>query len=55
MKVSGLHSGMVIFLLFFGASFLEALQSMDGPRAASWLTAGVLFFVLDSRRKSEIA
>ena len=54
MRVSGLHSGIVIFLLFFGASFLEDLQSMDWPRVATWVTTGILFFVLDSRRKSGI-
>ena len=54
MKVPGLNSGIVIFILFFGISLLDALQSMSWLRAGFWLTIGTIFFVLDSRRKSEI-
>jgi hypothetical protein len=54
MRASGLNSGIAIFILFFGISLLDALQSMNWLRAGFWLTIGIGFFVLDSRRKSEI-
>jgi hypothetical protein len=54
MKVPGLNSGFVIFILFFGISLIDALQTMSWLLAGFWLTIGVAFYVLDSRRKSEI-
>jgi hypothetical protein len=54
MKVSGLNSGFVIFILFFGISLLDALWSMNWLRAGFWLTVAIVFLVLGSRRKSEI-
>lgn len=55
MRVPSLNSGIAIFILFFGISFLDALQSMNWLRAGFWLAIGTVFFVLDSRRKGEIA
>ena len=54
MKVPSLNSGIVIFTLFFGVSLLDALHSMSWLRAGFWLTIATIFFVLGSRRKSEI-
>lgn len=55
MKVPGVNSGVVVFTLFFVASLLDALQSMSWLRAGFWLAMGAVFWVLDGRRKSEIA
>ena len=47
------HSGVTIFLVFFGVSFLDALLSGNWVRAVFWIGMGVFFFALDKRRRHE--
>ena len=41
------HDGLVIFLLFFGITLLDALAAGDWAGASFWLAVGVAFALLD--------
>lgn len=47
------YSGVTIFLVFFGVSFLDALFSGNWVRAVFWIGMGAFFFVLDKSRRRE--
>jgi len=42
-------TNITIFLLFFGLSLLEALETRNWVRAAAWLTVGLVFLGADVR------
>jgi len=44
--------GITIFVLFFGVSALEAFQTRNWIRAASWLAIGAVFLIADNLRKT---
>lgn len=46
------YNGIVIFLLFFGASLLDALSLGHWLRAGFWLLVGLLFLLMDRARRS---
>ncbi len=41
------YRGVTVFILFFGASLLEAFRDQEWARAALWLGAGCAFWTLD--------
>jgi hypothetical protein len=41
------NSGIAIFLIFFGASLVDALALGQWVRAGFWLIVGVLFLLMD--------
>jgi hypothetical protein len=41
--------GFVVFLLFFGIAFLDAVRGGQWPRVAFWLLIAALFWFLDHR------
>lgn len=51
MEVRVRHQGLAIFALFFGLSFLEALQGRHWISAAFWLCIGGFFVAMDVRRE----
>lgn len=40
-------ANVTVFLLFFGLSLLEAIESSNWVRAAAWLAVGILFLGSD--------
>ena len=44
-------ANVTIFLLFFGLTLLEALQTRDWLRAAFWLAIGLVFLTADGLRR----
>lgn len=46
-------TGFAVFVLFFGVSLLEALQSGNWIKAAFWLAIGLVFFVGDNFHRKE--
>ena len=47
-----LGTNFAIFVLFFGVSALEALQTQDWLRVAFWLAIGLVFLWADFSKKS---
>jgi hypothetical protein len=45
-------TNVTIFLLFFGLTLLEALQTRDWVRAILWLAIGFVFLRADGLRRS---
>lgn len=43
-------AGFAVFVLFFGISVLEALQTRNWVRAGFWLAIGVAFLVAENLR-----
>jgi len=43
--------GFTIFILFFGAAALDAVQTRNWLRSMFWLTIGLVFLLLDTLRK----
>ena len=43
--------GFTIFILFFGAAALDAIQTRNWLRSAFWLAIGIVFLVADNLRK----
>lgn len=43
--------GFTIFILFFGAAALDAIQTRNWLRSAFWLLLGIVFVVADNLRK----
>lgn len=46
------HSGMAVFILFFGLALVEALQKQNWLEAALFAGLGVLFLWADLRRQA---
>ena len=46
-------TNVTIFLLFFGLTALEALQTRDWLRAVLWLAIGLVFLRADGLRRRE--
>ena len=46
------YSGIVIFLLFFGGSLLDAISGARITRVLFWAGMGVIFLLLDRARVS---
>jgi hypothetical protein len=44
------YAGVTIFVLFFGASLVDAISGAQWGRALFWLGMGVLFLLLDTAR-----
>ena len=44
-------TNVTIFLLFFGLSLVEALQTRDWLRAAFWVAIGLVFLTADGLRR----
>lgn len=44
-------TNVTIFLLFFGLTLLEAVQTRDWLRAAFWLLIGLVFLTADGLRR----
>ena len=40
-----------IFLLFFGAATLEALQTRNGVKAGFWVAIGIVFLATDNLKR----
>jgi len=43
--------GFAIFILFFGAAALDAVQTRDWLRSIFWLAMGLVFLLLDMLRR----
>jgi len=54
MKRLKLGAGFTIFLLFFGVTALEVLQTRNWIKAAFWLAICVVFFVADNSRRRNV-
>jgi hypothetical protein len=52
MKNIKLGTGFTVFLLFFGVSLIEALETKNWLKAAFWLAIGVVFLVSDNLRRA---
>ena len=50
MKKINVGTNFAVFLLFFGVSLLEALQTQNWLKAAFWLAIGLVFLVADNLR-----
>jgi hypothetical protein len=44
-------TNVTIFLLFFGLTLLEAVQTRDWLRAVFWLAIGLVFLTADGLRR----
>lgn len=42
------NSALAVFVLFFGFSLLEAVQTGNCPKALFWLAIGVVFLLADN-------
>lgn len=51
MKKVKLGANFAVFLLFFGASVLEAFQTQNWIRAILWLAIAVVFLIADNFKK----
>lgn len=45
-----LGSNVAVFLLFFGVSVLEAVQTRNWLKALFWLAIGLVFLLADTRK-----
>jgi hypothetical protein len=46
-----LGSNIAVFLLFFGVSVLEAVQSRNWLKALFWLAIGLVFLLADTHKR----
>ena len=53
LKEIKLRSGMIVFLLFFGIAFIEAIQTKDWLSVAYWFGIALLFLVMDNLTRDE--
>ncbi len=53
LKKIKLRTGVIIFLLFFGVAFMEALRSKDWIAVAYWVGIASLFLLMDNLTKDE--
>ena len=53
MKGINLGNGSAIFLLFFGVSLLDSIESSSWTIAVGWLAVAFVFLVADNYRRSE--
>lgn len=53
LKEIKLRSGMIVFLLFFGVAFIEAIRTKDWLSVAYWLGIALLFLVMDNLTRDE--
>jgi hypothetical protein len=52
MKKLKLGTNFTIFLLFFGMSMLEAIETNNWLKAAFWLAIGIVFLMADNLKKA---
>jgi len=52
MKNIKLGTGFTVFLLFFGVSLIEALETKNWLKAVFWLAIGIVFLVSDNLRRA---
>jgi hypothetical protein len=50
-NLTNLRAGTVIFILFFGISALEAIRTRNWMSVTYWAVLGVIFVLLDGRKK----
>lgn len=53
MKKMKLGAGFAIFIIFFGAAVIDAVQTQYWPRIVFWLAAGALFILSDNLKKAQ--
>lgn len=53
MKNLRLSSNFAVFVLFFGLSWLEAIQTHNWLRAAFWLAIAIAFLYADRKRQPQ--
>ena len=53
MKKIKLGAGFTIFMLFFGLAMLETIRTQNWLMVIFWLAIGILFLVLDNRKKTK--
>ena len=51
MKRIALGTNFTIFLLFFGVSALETVQTQNWLKAGFWLAIGLVFLIADLRKQ----
>ena len=51
MKKIKLGTGFAVFLLFFGAALIDAIETRYWPRIIFWLVAGAVFVMSDNLKK----
>jgi len=54
MKIVKLGTNFAVFLMFFGVAALEAFQHGNWMKAGFWAAIGVVFFVTDNLRKTQL-
>jgi len=52
MKKLKLGTNFTIFLLFFGMSMLEAIETNNWLKAAFWLAISIVFLMADNLKKA---
>jgi hypothetical protein len=52
MKKIKLSTNFTVFLLFFGAGLLEAIQTRNWLKAIFWFAIGLVFLVADNLKKA---
>jgi purine-cytosine permease-like protein len=53
MKHIKFRTGFTIFVIFFGISLLEAIQTQNWMMVVFWAGIALLFLLMDSRQKKE--
>lgn len=53
MKKLKLGTNFAVFVLFFGVSVLEAVQTKNWEKAILWLAIGILFLFADNLKKDK--
>lgn len=53
MKRINLGTNFTVFVLFFGVSILEAIQTANWAKAVFWLAIGFVFLFADNWKKKE--
>jgi len=52
MKKIRLSTNFAVFVLFFGAAMVEAIQSGNYVKAAFWVAIGLVFLLADNLKKA---
>ena len=47
MRMSAFTTNLTVFLLFFGVSTLEVIQTRNWPKAVFWALIGIVFLLAD--------